>query len=197
MSLCSSRGGRVVCALRWSSNEHFLGLVTCSGGMEDFESWYRAERPRVMATCAALCGDVDAASEATDEAFVRALERWSSVVAMASPGGWVQVVALNHLRRGLRRRGEERRLLKGSPVDAGLAIPDWELWSVVAGLPRRQRSVVVLRYVHDLSEATIAGVLGVSRGTVASTLAAAQASLRRQLSETVTRPAVVISEETR
>ena len=43
---------------------------------EDFEVWYRREHPRVLATCAALSGDAAAAAEATDEAFVRALERW-------------------------------------------------------------------------------------------------------------------------
>lgn len=53
---------------------------------QDFELWYRRERPRVLATCVALSGDVGVASGAADEAFVRALERWSSVSEMTSPG---------------------------------------------------------------------------------------------------------------
>jgi RNA polymerase sigma-70 factor, ECF subfamily len=55
--------------------------------MEDFERWYRREHPRVLATCVALTGDLDAAGDATDEAFSRALERWPVVGAMVSPGG--------------------------------------------------------------------------------------------------------------
>lgn len=106
---------------------------------------------------------------------------------MSSPGGWVQVVALNQLRRVLgRRRREKVMILRRSspePICGPLALPDPDLWAAVAALPRRQRSAVVLRYVHDLTEAAIAEVMGISRGAVASTLAAAQGNLRQTLSE--------------
>jgi RNA polymerase sigma factor (sigma-70 family) len=134
-----------------------------------------------------LSGDVGAAADAADEAFVRALERWPAISEMTSPGGWVQVVALNHLRRVLRRRRRERllaarRSLTRSDASQG-EVPDPDLWAAVAALPRRQRLATVLRYVHDLPEAPIADVMGISRGAVASTLVAAQANLRRALSE--------------
>jgi len=159
--------------------------------MDVFDDWYCREHPRVLAACAALTGEVDAAGEATDEAFVRALERWDAVATMLSPGGWVQVVALNHLRRALRRRRRER-VLAGS-ARRGLTggeftveVPDREVWAVVALLPARQRTAIVLRYVHDLPEAAIAELIGVTRGTVASTISAAHAGLRARLSVTVT-----------
>ena len=44
-------------------------------------------------------------------------------------------------------------------------------------LPDRQRMAVVLRYLADLTEPDIATIMGVSRGTVASTLADARRSL--------------------
>jgi len=69
--------------------------------MVEFEAWYRAQHPGVLAACTALSGDLDAARDATDEAFARALERWPDVAQMAAPGGWVQTVALNVLRRTL------------------------------------------------------------------------------------------------
>lgn len=154
---------------------------------EDFELWYRQEHPRVLASCVALSGDTSAAAEAVDEAFARALERWSSVSEMSSPGGWVQIVALNQIRRVIRRRQLERILSFqrwGVERDPGpAAVPDPDLWNAVAALPTRQRLAIVLRYVHDLPETAIAEVMGIARGTVASTLAAAQASLRRALSD--------------
>lgn len=52
------------------------------------------------------------------------------------------------------------------------------LWSFVQTLPPRQRSVVVLRYYEQLSEAEIAEVLGVSVGTVKSQASRALAGLR-------------------
>jgi len=45
-------------------------------------------------------------------------------------------------------------------------------------LPERMRAAVVLRYYEDMSEAEIAGVLGVSLGTVKSTVSRAVAKLR-------------------
>jgi RNA polymerase sigma factor (sigma-70 family) len=156
--------------------------------MEDFEHWYAREHPRVLAACAALTGEMDEAGEATDEAFTRALARWTEVSSMLSPGGWVQVVALNHLKRNLRRRRAERRLARLSPADLARAkapVPDPDLWACVAQLPARQRAAIVLRYVHDLPEGAIAEAMGISRGTVASTLAAGRASLQRRLPLTI------------
>ncbi|MHB8295749.1 MAG: sigma factor-like helix-turn-helix DNA-binding protein [Acidimicrobiales bacterium] len=158
--------------------------------MTEFEPWYEREHPRVLAACRALGADADAAREATDEAFTRALERWPRVRQMGAPGGWAQVVALNQLRRVLRRRRLEELVpslrLRSSAVWVDPPLPDAELWASVAGLPHRQRVAVVLRYLHDLPEADIARVMGVARGTVASTLSAAHLSLGRRMSEPVT-----------
>jgi DNA-directed RNA polymerase specialized sigma24 family protein len=57
------------------------------------------------------------------------------------------------------------------------------VWDVVRALPDRQRMAVVLRYVADLAEDDIAVAMGVTRGTVASTLAAARRSLAALLAE--------------
>jgi RNA polymerase sigma factor (sigma-70 family) len=45
-------------------------------------------------------------------------------------------------------------------------------------LPRRMRVAVVLRYYADMSEAEIADFLGISQGTVKSTVSRAVAKLR-------------------
>ncbi|MCU1467962.1 MAG: sigma-70 family polymerase sigma factor [Actinomycetia bacterium] len=61
--------------------------------------------------------------------------------------------------------------------------PAGEVWDLVRSLTARQQQAVVLRYVADLAEADIARVMGVTRGTVASTLAHARRALGGALRE--------------
>ena len=62
-------------------------------------------------------------------------------------------------------------------------MPDEELWTAVMELPRRQREVIVLRYVMDLSERATARAIGVSEGSASASLAKARARLRRTLDD--------------
>jgi DNA-directed RNA polymerase specialized sigma24 family protein len=149
----------------------------------EFEPWYKQEYPRTLATLVLVVGDGDLAREAADEAFARALARWRSVGGMDSPAGWTYRVALNLVRRSARRTATERRLLWSALPEGVVPAPATELWDVVRRLPRRQREVVVLRYLLDLREREIAEVLGIRRGTVSRSLAAAHATLRGWLSE--------------
>lgn len=152
---------------------------------DDFSALYRAQRPRLIgALCALGAGDVDA-TEAVDEAFVRALERWPSLASHPEPGGWLFVTARNHLRRRLRRASHEQRLLSRLRPDRAQPAPAGETWFVVEDLPRRQREVVVLRHVVGLTEAAIGEALGISRGTVSSTLRDAYRTLSDQVAEPV------------
>lgn len=142
-----------------------------------FEAWYRDSYARLFASMLALTGDHDVASDATDEAFSRAWRHWDQVHAMASPAGWAYRVALNIVRTRARRRSIERRLLPRLVGRTTSPAPAGEVWALVHALPPRQRIAVVLRYVADLDEREIAAVMGITRGTVASTLSAARHAL--------------------
>ncbi len=138
-----------------------------------FESWYRAEHPRVLAAMAVVARDPEVAREVTAEAFARALERWDRVSAMGSPGGWTYRVALNLVRRRARRAALEHRLLRRMAAGDGSAgVPDHavEVWQAVTALPPRMRTAVALRYLGGLTEAEVATTMGVAAGTVAATL---------------------------
>lgn len=154
---------------------------------EAFEAWYRREHPRVVAALAVAGGSVEVAREATDEAFVRAYERWPRVRAMDSPGGWLYRVALNELRRRFRRQAIERELLRRhrdpEPDGGPPPIADPTVWAAVRELPRRQRSAVALRYVLDLTEREVAATMGISRGAASASLTSARRTLHEVLAD--------------
>jgi RNA polymerase sigma-70 factor (ECF subfamily) len=149
----------------------------------DFEDWYGDQYRRLFASLVVLSGDQEIAQDAAAEALARALQHWSRVRTMASPEGWVYRVAVNVIRRSARRRAFEKRLMRRLATDDVVPAPAGEVWDLVRALPERQRTAVVLRYVADLPELEIAQVMGVTRGTVASTLSDARRSLADVLSE--------------
>lgn len=57
--------------------------------------------------------------------------------------------------------------------------------AALARLPLRTREVMVLRYFLDLPQEEIAATLGISRGTVSSTISRALDRLRRDLQESM------------
>jgi RNA polymerase sigma-70 factor (ECF subfamily) len=146
-----------------------------------FEQWYRAAYPGMAESVMRVVGNRDLANEATDEAFARAFAQWIHVRTMQSPSGWTYRVAVNAARRQLRRSATEARLLLLEPPSPPTPPPGGESWSLVAELPVRQRTAVVLRYVVGLTEARIAEAMGVTRSTVSSALASAHQSLGRLL----------------
>ena len=161
------------------------------GEPPDFDSWYQEQHPLVLAALTVASGRPDVAAEATDEAFVRAYERWDRVRRMESPGGWLYRVALNDLRRRCRRQAVERELLRRHARPAVVPPPGLtaHVWDAVRTLPSRQRTAVALRYILDLPEGEVARVMGVTRGAASASLATARRRLESQLAEVDSAPA--------
>ena len=157
--------------------------MTDTAGTGDFAAWYARTYPRLAAALTVFGRDRELARDAAAEACTRALERWDRVAVMASPDGWAYRVGVNALRRRQRRAALEHRLLRRLDRSSVVAPAELDpaLWDAVRALPARQREAVVLRYVLDLEQHEIADAMGVSAGTVASTLHAARARLHAAL----------------
>ena len=73
----------------------------------DFDRFYAQHRDRLATAISLTLRDIDLGTEATDEAFVRACQRWEQIREYSNPQGWVYRVAMNWARSWLRRRRRE------------------------------------------------------------------------------------------
>lgn len=105
---------------------------------------------------------------------------------------WLLVITADQARRSWRRYRVWHPLADEQaaavPDPAGTAVvPDpavrADVEAAIAGLPRRQRLAVQLRYYADLDVEEIAAVMRCSAGTVKSTLHDARGALRSRLGE--------------
>ena len=150
----------------------------------DFELFFRRAHSRLLALAATLIGDRDSARDVVQESMMRAYVAWEQVSGLERPGAWVRRVLINLCTDVARRRSRERAALARSEHEAPMTVldaVDSELWRSVRRLPRLQRGAVVLHYLDDLSVAEKADVLGVSSGSVKSSLSRARSALAPSL----------------
>lgn len=148
----------------------------------EFEAFFTDRYDEVRRALTVAFGDARLAEECAQEAFVRAFVRWKRIRQMESPAGWVYVVATNVARRRRPWPVEPHATPIGDFTDA--VVDRASIARGIQQLPDRQRIAIVLRYLVDLPVADIATAMGCAQGTVKSTLHAALARLRVDLTDT-------------
>jgi RNA polymerase sigma-70 factor (sigma-E family) len=150
--------------------------------MDDFERLVEAQATPLTRAAYLLTGDRGLAEDLVQTALTKAYLARSRVLRADSPEAYLRTILVNAHRRSFRRRRVVAHLTPDTP-EGTTAGDDLDarrdLVVAVAALPRRQRAVVVLRYLEDRSEAEVAAILGCSAGTVKSQSARALAALRR------------------
>jgi RNA polymerase sigma-70 factor, ECF subfamily len=124
-------------------------------------------------TAALLLGDAAEAEDATQDALLRAWQRWDQLKDGDRAGAWFGRILVNVCRDRLRRpRPAPVRWIADRPVpDAVAATAERDaLRGAFDELNPDQRIAVVLRYDVDLPIDAIAARTGVSEGTVKSRL---------------------------
>jgi RNA polymerase sigma-70 factor, ECF subfamily len=150
----------------------------------DFDDFFQAEQPKMVALALALTGVPEAACDIAQESLVKAYRMWPAVSVMEHPGGWLRKVTINLAmtwHRSNRREAAARKRLGPRP---SVTIPDVEgerFWQAVRDLPGRQRAIVSLYYLEDQSVAAVGAALGIAEGTVKSALFKARATLATAL----------------
>lgn len=152
---------------------------------------FRREAPRLHRLALRYHGRADAAEDAVQETFVRALQAMDGFRREADLATWLWRIAVNVCLDGLRaedghahRSLDEAAEVRGCPGTLK-AVEERELSSEVRraidALPPDRRLLVVLRDLEGLSYGEIARVTRLSVGTVSSRLSRARKELARQV----------------
>jgi RNA polymerase sigma-70 factor (sigma-E family) len=146
------------------------------GEIVTFEQLYAQQYAPMVRLAHALVDTRTRAEEVVQDAFAAVYERYDR---LDRPEAYLRVTVLNGCRRVLRRRMLRRQHPVPPIEDRELAVS--HVVDAIRRLPHRQRSMIVLRYDLQLTDAEIAETLGVPIGTVKSTLFRALTSLREEL----------------
>jgi RNA polymerase sigma-70 factor (sigma-E family) len=153
-------------------------------------SLYRAHGIALIRLALMLTGDQATAEDVVQDAFLGFHRAMPGLRDQDKALSYLRVAVVNGCRsvHRARRRALLRRVEHDPPVwsaeSAVMAEQDRrEVLAAVARLPARAREILALRYYLDLAYEDIAATLGVSKGTVSSTISRALAALSRDLKE--------------
>ncbi len=166
---------------------------------DGFEQFATSQAGALARLAYRLTGHRESAGDLVQEVLLDSFRQWPKVSAAGDRGAYVRRMLVNRHLNGVRRR-EVVEVARAQPYDTDLsthrtppadAVDDRDaMWRALAGLPDRQRAVLVLRYYEGLEDPAIADLVGCRRGTVRSLAARGLSALRTDphLQQPVTHP---------
>ncbi|HEY7874911.1 MAG TPA: SigE family RNA polymerase sigma factor [Actinomycetota bacterium] len=158
-----------------------------AAGAGEFSGFCSSHYNRLVGVLGLYCGDRATGEELAQEALARAWSHWAKVRDLEDPAGWLYRVAMNLANSHFRRKRAERRAHQsGRPIPDGGEDPAaiLAIRAAVAQLPRRKRTVLVLRYYLDLPFAQVAQLMDAPESTVKSLARRALEDLRGEFTPT-------------
>jgi RNA polymerase sigma-70 factor, ECF subfamily len=164
-----------------------------NGSREAFRTLFVTYKDRVYSIALRYSGNESAAMDITQDVFVKLFSRIIEFRGEASFESWLYRLVVNSCLDYRRKASRLVPLLEEvsqrlfvSKEDPTRNLERSEIGrrvqEAVAKLPPNLRMAIVLRYTEELSYEEIAGVFGISKGTVASRLNRAHKDLARRLS---------------
>jgi RNA polymerase sigma-70 factor (sigma-E family) len=153
----------------------------------EFGEYVVRHRPGLLRFATVLTCQTWLAEDLVSDVLCRAFERWDRISRMDEPNAYVRRMVVNEYLSWHRRLARTSPRADVEPDAARLSDGADEraerdaMIHRLAGLPRRQRAAVVLRYYAGLPDAEIAAQLGCRVTTVRSQISRALAALRVDL----------------
>jgi RNA polymerase sigma-70 factor (sigma-E family) len=162
-------------------------------GRAEIAEMFRARHLELVRLAALLVGDQATAEDVVQDVYTKVCAGWERLADSRLAVSYFRTAVVNGCRSVHRRRAMVWRLGRMMPPPfwdepepsaesaVMLAEDRRRVLRALAGLPRRQREALVLRYYQRLTELEIAEAMGISRGTVKSTLSRGLAALGNSL----------------
>jgi RNA polymerase sigma-70 factor (ECF subfamily) len=156
---------------------------------QEFEDLFQEHYALVYRTAYGVTGRVEDAEDVVQTLFLRLLKREKPPELLKNPRGYLYRAAVNLSLTILRTR--RRRAMTETSEDLAVSLParassraeetHHRLYDAIAQLRPKAASILILRYLHEYSDAEIAKLLGTSRGVIAVTLYRSRARLKKLL----------------
>jgi RNA polymerase sigma factor (sigma-70 family) len=139
-----------------------------AAGLTDrgFEDFFDSVWPRALALATRIGVDRSEAEDVALDGLAITYDRWSRVEGLDYREAWTLRVVANLAVRRLKKQRAVVAALPASIVFEDGVTSRLVVRETLIGLPRRQREVICLRYLADMSEAEVAVALGIDVGSV-------------------------------
>ena len=157
------------------------------GDDEAFTAFVAARSTALLRTAFLLTGDAGQAEDLVQSALAKTYLAWDRIADIEAVEAYVRrTMVTTNISWWRRLRGREISVAEppDAPTwgdEADLAVERESIWRLLAGLPPKQRTALVLRYWAGLSEAEIAHEMNCAPGTVKTHAARGLATLRERL----------------
>jgi RNA polymerase sigma-70 factor (sigma-E family) len=154
-----------------------------------FDELYQEQWWPMLRLATGLVDQVAVAEDVVQDAFAALCRKWDSIRDPHAAAGYLRTSVVNGSRNVLRRRIVARKYLhvvgedtvEGADHTSVLTAEHQLVRAALAQLPDRQREVLTLRYIAELSDAEIAEATGLSLVGVRSASSRGLAALRTSL----------------
>jgi len=169
-----------------------MSTVLISEPSQEFETIFKEHARLVYRTAYAVTGSHEDAEDVLQIIFLQLIRRQFPPDLRTNPQAYLYRAAVNSSLNIIRRRRRDvlvddiEHFHISSPTDSpNSELEVRRLYQAIGELKPEAAQIVILRYMHNKSDAEIARMLGKSRGTIALKLFRSRAQLKKLLSPTL------------
>ena len=168
-----------------------MSTVLISEPSQEFETIFKEHARLVYRTAYAVTGSHEDAEDVLQTIFLQLIRRQFPPDLRTNPQAYLYRAAVNSSLNIIRRRRRDvlvddiEHFHFSCPTDSPNSELEVRLYQAIRELKPEAAQLVILRYMHNKSDAEIARMLGKSRGTIALKLFRSRAQLKKLLSPTL------------